>query len=107
MTGAATKQSILFPQMQSGLLRFARNDGLRASIRIPAARCARVMHHLVALEMKRAQGMPDAGRTREPCVQRKLHFTHASSNRAAGTAGIPRAIGVNGCFALSLECRAC
>jgi putative transposase len=29
--------------------------------------------------------MPDAGRTREPCVQRKLHFTHASNNRAAET----------------------
>jgi hypothetical protein len=22
--------------------------------------------------------MPDAGRTREPCVQRKVHFAHAS-----------------------------
>jgi len=25
--------------------------------------------------------MPDAGRTREPCVQRKVHFAHASNDR--------------------------
>src|SRR5690242_18548429 len=36
-------------------------------------------------ESKRAQGTPDAGRTREPCVQRKLRFAHASSDRAAET----------------------
>src|SRR6185312_13980065 len=66
----------------------------KARLRIPAARCARVMHHLVALENERAQGTPDAGRTREPCVQRKVHFAHASNDRAAGTAGIPCANGL-------------
>ena len=37
--------------------------------------------------------MPDAGRTREPCVQRKVHFAHASNDRAAGTTGTPCAMG--------------
>ena len=38
--------------------------------------------------------MPDAGRTREPCVQRTVHFAHASNDRAAGTTGIPCAMGL-------------
>jgi hypothetical protein len=36
--------------------------------------------------------MPDAGRTREPCVQKKCTFAHASINRAAGSPGIPCAM---------------
>src|ERR1700750_306983 len=36
--------------------------------------------------------MPDAGRTREPCVQRKCIFAHASDVRAAGTTGTPCAM---------------
>src|SRR5579871_5051222 len=43
---------------------------------------------------KRAQGMPDAGRTREPCVQKAVHSAHASDNRAAGTTGTPCAMGL-------------
>ena len=41
---------------------------------------------------QRAQGTPDAGRTREPCVQRKVHFAHASNDRAAGQSGVPCAV---------------
>jgi len=41
---------------------------------------------------ERAQGTPDAGRTREPCVQKKVHFAHASNNRAAETTGVPCAM---------------
>jgi len=48
--------------------------------------------------------MPDAGRTREPCVQRKVHFAHASNNRAARTTGIPCAM-VYGLYVVSPECR--
>jgi len=36
--------------------------------------------------------MPGAGRTREPCVQRKVHFAHASNDRAAETTDIPCAM---------------
>ena len=36
--------------------------------------------------------MPDAGRTREPCVQRKVHFAHARNHRAAETTGTPCAM---------------
>jgi hypothetical protein len=36
--------------------------------------------------------MPVAGRTREPCVQRKLHFAHASNHRVAKSSGIPCAM---------------
>jgi hypothetical protein len=36
--------------------------------------------------------MPGAGRTREPCVQRKVHFAHASNDRAAETSDIPCAM---------------
>src|SRR6185312_12475440 len=54
---------------------------------------------------KRAQGTPDAGRTREPCVQRKVHFAHASNHRAAKSTGIPCAM-VYGLYAISPVCRA-
>ena len=37
----------------------------------------------IALEGQRAQGMPGAGRTREPCVQRKVHL------RTQATTGQP------------------
>jgi hypothetical protein len=53
---------------------------------------ARVMHRRLPLEGRRGQGTPDAGRTRETCVQRKLRFAHASDNRAAETTGIPCAM---------------
>ena len=52
--------------------------------------------------------MPDAGRTREPCVQKKCTFAHASNTGSAGTTGIPRAmvlrlirdlLGAPGCLA--------
>jgi len=66
----------------------------------------RVLHRSRPSEDRRAQGMPDAGRTREPCVQRKLHFTHASNNRAAKSTGIPCAT-VYGLYVVSSECRAC
>ncbi len=36
--------------------------------------------------------MPDAGRTREPCVQRKVHFAHASNDRFSQNTGIPCAM---------------
>ena len=36
--------------------------------------------------------MPDAGRTRGSCVQKKMHFAHASNDRAAGTTDIPCAM---------------
>jgi hypothetical protein len=41
---------------------------------------------------RRARGTPDAGRTREPCVQREVHFAHASNDRAAETTGVPCAM---------------
>src|ERR1043166_8975425 len=37
--------------------------------------------------------MPDAGRTREPCVQKSVHSAHARNQRAAGTTGTPCAMG--------------
>src|SRR5690348_3959222 len=43
--------------------------------------------------MERAQGTPDAGRTREPCVQKECTFTHARNHRAAETTGVPCAMG--------------
>jgi hypothetical protein len=52
--------------------------------------------------------MPDAGRTREPCVQKSCTFAHASNTGSAGTTGIPRAmvlrlirdlLGAPGCLA--------
>jgi hypothetical protein len=51
--------------------------------------------------------MPDAGRTRELGVQRKVHFEHPSSNRAAGQSGIPCAMVLPAYSALSPEYRAC
>jgi len=50
--------------------------------------------------------MPDAGRTREPCVQKEVHFAHASNNRAAKSTGIPCAM-VYGLYVVSLVYRAC
>ena len=46
---------------------------------VPRRDRARVLRWPSPSKMKRAQGMPDAGRTREPCVQRKVHFAHASN----------------------------
>src|SRR5262249_29694001 len=63
-----------------------------ACFHIPAARsCPSDASH-VALEEKRAQGMPDAGRTREPCVQKSVHSAHARNHRAAATTGTPCAM---------------
>ena len=50
--------------------------------------------------------MPDAGRTREPCVQKEVHFAHASNDRAADTTGTPCAMGY-GLYVISSVCRAC
>jgi hypothetical protein len=36
--------------------------------------------------------MPGAGRTRASCVQKTVHFAHASNNRAARTTGTPCAM---------------
>ena len=40
---------------------------------------ARVLHQSCRLEETRARGTPDAGRTRMPCVQKKVHIAHASN----------------------------
>jgi hypothetical protein len=103
----------------SGLLRFARNDvecrsprkrsdmrgpvpDVAALIRatgtvqaetFPRHENARVMHRRLPSESQRARGTPDAGRTRGPCVQKSVHFAHASNTGSAGTTGIPRAMG--------------
>ena len=45
--------------------------------------------------------MPDAGRTREPCVQRKVHFAHASNDRYRRNTGIPCAMVLTAYSALS------
>ena len=37
----------------------------------------------------RAQGAPDAGRTREPCVQKSVHSAHARNHRAAEQPALP------------------
>ena len=55
----------------------------------PRRKSARVMLLRSPSETQRAQGMPDAGRTREPCVQRNVHFAHASNHRAAGQPAFP------------------
>ena len=36
--------------------------------------------------------MPDAGRTREPCVLNRLHIAHASNDRFSQNTGIPCAM---------------
>jgi hypothetical protein len=50
--------------------------------------------------------MPDAGRTREPCVQKIVHFAHASNDRAAETIRHSLRNGVTAYCALSPEYRA-
>jgi hypothetical protein len=62
---------------------------------------------IITLENKRAQGMPGAGRTREPCVQREVHFAHASNDRFSQIIRHSLRDGVNGCSVLSLVYRAC
>jgi hypothetical protein len=55
------------------------------------------------LETKRAQGMPDAGRTHGPPATKKAggsHHRQGRNNRHSLRDGF------NGCFVLSLECRA-
>ena len=55
-------------------------------------------------KIQRAQGKPDAGRTRSLlCKQKTQELVTTGST---GTSGLPCADGVNGCFVLSLECRA-
>ena len=47
----------------------------RTRLRIPAARnCPDLASSVPLVKTQRAQGMPDAGRTREPCVQRKCTY---------------------------------
>jgi hypothetical protein len=49
--------------------------------------------------------MPGAGRTRAPCVQRKVHFAHARQQQGSQNNRHSLRDGFNGCFVLSLECR--
>jgi len=106
MTGSA-KQSRLLPRRQSGLLppslfelrrtcrRFApRNDGGTHVLILATGFRPSYSINLPPPKDRRAQGVPDAGRTREPCVQRKVHIAHASNTGSAETTGIPRANGV-------------
>jgi hypothetical protein len=64
-------------------------------------------------KFERARGTPDAGCTRKPCVQKKMHTAHASNTGSAGTTGIPRAmvlrlirdlLGAPGCLATVASC---
>jgi len=50
------------------------------------------MHRLAAPEDERAQGTPDAGRTRRALRAKEMHFAHAGNNRAAETTGVPCAM---------------
>ena len=80
-----------------------RSGAFAASRRVGPARTAATTPHsrgtncpgdaaTSALESQRAQGMPDAGRTREPCVQKSVHSAHARNHRAAATTGTPCAM---------------
>ncbi len=51
---------------------------MRTRAIILAARNVRALRLVSPSRRERAQGMPDAGRTREPCVQKKCTFAHAS-----------------------------
>jgi len=71
------------------------------------------MHRLAALEDQRAQGMPDAGRTREPCVQKNALLRTQETTGQPRQSGIPCAmvlrlirdlLGVPGLLA-SVACR--
>jgi hypothetical protein len=66
-------------------LRFTYQTMQGARLLIPAARKCPGDALSPALGSRRAQGTPDAGRTREPCVQKTVHLAHAGSNRAAET----------------------
>jgi hypothetical protein len=59
---------------------------------IPAARFRPGDASLSALRMKRAQGVPDAGRTREPCVQRTCAHCARKKPQGSRTTGTPRAM---------------
>ena len=56
---------------------------------IPAARKCPSDASSSPSRIKRAQGTPDAGRTRGSCVQGNVHFTHASNDRAAEQPAFP------------------
>ena len=62
------KQSRMHPRKQSGLLRryAPRNDDKTTRVRILAAQFARDLLELRPSEKQRAQGKPDARRTRSP-----------------------------------------
>jgi hypothetical protein len=66
----------------------------------------RVMHRPRALEKKRAQGMPGAGRTREPCVQRKCTLRTQATTGEPGHPALP-AQWCYGLYVLSSVHRAC
>ena len=75
----------------------------KAHLHIPAAHSCPSDASFVALEARRAQGMPDAGRTHGPPANRKAggsHHRQSRNNRHSLRDGF------NGCFVLSLECRA-
>jgi hypothetical protein len=58
------------------------------------------------LEQERAQERPDAGRTREPCVQKKCTLRTQATTGSAKNNRPSLRNGSNGCFVLSLVYRA-
>jgi hypothetical protein len=62
---------------------------LQTHLRDPAARFRPGSANHWPSENQRAQGTPGAGRTREPCVQKSVHFAHASNHRAAKQPAFP------------------
>src|SRR6202022_3935287 len=66
----------------------------RMRVRLPAARCARVVLERYALGKQRAWGMPGARRTRSlACNVKKTRVSH---HGRTGTPGIPARNGFNG-----------
>jgi hypothetical protein len=57
------------------------------------ANFARVMHRRWPSKNQRAQGTPDAGRTREPCVQRRCTLRTQATTGQPKQSGIPCAMG--------------
>ena len=90
LRGAERRSNPSFRLRRDGLLRFARNDGVRTIPRSRGTKCPSGAS-FVALEEKRAQGMPDAGTHPLPCVQNGSS-THASRHRYAEHSGIPCAM---------------
>jgi hypothetical protein len=66
--------------------------GKRPRLCVPAARNARGFVSAIALELRGRRECRMLAAPAGPCVQRRMHFAHASNDRAAGTAGIPCAM---------------